>query len=99
MVFLTFMPGSPGRPGCPIGPGGPWEKKKEKKTDNEKNLCNQAEKKIKDIIPLAETSRDSTALVAMQSPPRSWLRVCSIKEAQPGSCEGSVHLPRPHSPL
>lgn len=51
----------------PLGQAVPVKKKK--KTDNEKNLCNQAENKIKDIIPLAETSRDSTALVAMQSPP------------------------------
>lgn len=93
-VFLTFMPGSPARPGCPIEPGGPWKKRKKK--IKEKTHCNEVESKIKDIIPLAEPSWDSRALVAMQLLPRSWLRVRSIKEAQyplmPGSWEGSAHL-------
>lgn len=56
-------------------------KKKPKQQDNEKTHCNKAKSKIKDITPLAELSRDSQALVAMQLPPWSWLGVHSIKEA------------------
>lgn len=96
------MPGSPARPGCPIEPGGPW-KKKPNQRDNEKTYCNQAESKIKDIIPLAEPSWDSQALAQCNYLPGAGLgSTASKRPLVPGFSEGSdqlSHLPSPQPPL